>query len=87
MEASHIQKQLSRLQPRDTYGAGMPFHPISGVNYQLLATKSSETTLRRRNYTIFSNILTAILINNNFLIIYQLVTACHQTDQPSVLQG
>lgn len=74
-------------KPRDTYEAGKPFHPISGVNFKLLAAKSSETTLRKRTYTIFSNILTAVLIDNNCLTKHQLISTGHQTDWPSVPQG
>lgn len=67
MEASHIQDMFPPFKPRDAYGSGIPFQPISGINYKLLATQSSETTPKKGNYTIFSNILTAIPTDNNFL--------------------
>lgn len=73
MEPSHLQELFPLLKP-ETYGAGKPFHPISDINYKFPATKSFEKTLKRRNYTI----LTAILIDNNFLTSHQLITTCTQ---------
>lgn len=60
-------RDVPPFKPRDMYGSGILFHPISGVNYKLLSTQSSETTPRKGNYTIFSNILTAILTDNTFI--------------------
>lgn len=40
MEGSHTQELFPLFKARDAYGAGEPFHPVSGVNYKLLATKA-----------------------------------------------